>query len=227
MSVEQFLRQRAVNVSVSGRCTRPNWYDPQGRLRSFPCRTTRVSPFRMLVDAPISGKVGENLKVYFHEFGKFDGSISETINSGFLLEIQATPSSREKLASKLTWLERKQKDPGLPDRRRHPRFIPENPESSLTFADGTIHQCSVTDVSITGVAVSASVRPEIGRHLAVGACVGRVVREMPDGFAVEFVTPQKRGELDRLIACRASRMPAIEDSPPVRRDGKGFTLLDV
>jgi len=41
--VQDFLNQRAVNVVVSGSYTLPNWYDPQGKLRTFACRTTRVS----------------------------------------------------------------------------------------------------------------------------------------------------------------------------------------
>jgi len=48
--VQDFLSQRAVNVIVGGSYTLPNWYDPQGKLRTFACRTTRVSPFRMIVE---------------------------------------------------------------------------------------------------------------------------------------------------------------------------------
>jgi hypothetical protein len=35
--------------------------------------------------------------------------------------------------------------------------------------------------------------------LAVGACVGRVVRHLPDGFAIKFVEPQSRDVLERRI----------------------------
>ena len=33
MSVERFLKQRAVNIAVDGSYTLPNWYDCEGRLR--------------------------------------------------------------------------------------------------------------------------------------------------------------------------------------------------
>ena len=59
MSVERFLRQRAVNVTVDATYRLPKWYDCEGRLRTFACRTTRVSPFRMIVDVPVVGKVGD------------------------------------------------------------------------------------------------------------------------------------------------------------------------
>ena len=76
MSVTRFLKQRAVSIQAPGTYTLPNWYDPEGRLRTFACRTTRVSPFRMLLDVPVVGKVGDRLTSYFREFGKFDGLIA-------------------------------------------------------------------------------------------------------------------------------------------------------
>src|ERR1017187_5903249 len=111
ISVKNFLKQRAVNIIVGGNYTVPHWYDPQGRPRTFACRTTRVSPFRMLVEVPVVGKIGDRLSSYFPDFGKFDGCISDTVKGGFLLELEMTGSEREKFASKLTWLEQKQKNP--------------------------------------------------------------------------------------------------------------------
>ena len=58
MSVEKFLRQRAVNIICEGTYQLHRWYDPQGRLRTLACRTTRVSPFRMIVDVPVVGRIG-------------------------------------------------------------------------------------------------------------------------------------------------------------------------
>ena len=68
MSVEKFLKQRAVNIAVGGNYTLANWYDPQGNLRTFACRTSRVSPFRMMVDVPVVGKVGESHHILFQGF---------------------------------------------------------------------------------------------------------------------------------------------------------------
>jgi hypothetical protein len=200
VSVEKFLRQRAVNIAVGGHYTLPNWYDPQGKLRTFACRTTRVSPFRMIVDVPVVGKVGDRLSTYFRDFGKFDGLISDTMIGGFLLELEMTRAMRESFASKLIWLESKLKEPAIIDLRKAARIIPENPHSLLTLADGTTHRCFVVDMSISGAAVSSELQPQIGTPLAVGACIGRVVRRLPNGFAVKFVEPQDRLDLARLIA---------------------------
>ena len=200
MSVETFLRQRAVRVEAAGTYTLPNWYDPQGRLRTFACRTTRVSPFRMMVDVPVVGKVGDRLTSYFRDFGKFDGEISDTMSGSFLVELEMTRAMRVRLADKLVWLEKKQKDANLRESRKDARFIPSAPHTMLTLADGTLMSCFIIDVSLSGVAVSAEIQPPIGTPLAVGAYVGRVVRVFEEGFAIKFVEPAANlQELERRI----------------------------
>ena len=94
MSVAEFLRQRAVDVAVSGSYSLPRWYDCEGKLRSFACRTKRVSPFRMIVDVPVVGKVGERVTSYFQDFGEFQSTISATLKSGFLMELDMTRARR-------------------------------------------------------------------------------------------------------------------------------------
>jgi hypothetical protein len=75
------------------------------------------------------------------------------------------------------------------------------------LADGTIQRCFIIDMSVSGVAVSAEVQPPIGMPLAIGACIGRVVRLLPNGFAVKFVELQKRRDLNRLIV-RSAPLPS-------------------
>jgi len=197
-----------VKIAVGGNYTLANWYDRQGKPRTFACRTSRVSPFRMLVDVPVLGKVGDPITSYFSDFGKLDGFISDTTTGAFLLELEMTRSMREKLADKLTWLEKKLKNPGIPDVRKDARIIPASPHSTLILGDGTTHGCFVIDMSVSGVAVSAQVQPPIGMPLAVGACIGRVVRLLPDGFAVKFVEQQKRHDLNRLVIRSAAPVSA-------------------
>jgi len=198
--VQDFLSQRAVSVAVDGSYMLPNWYDPQGKLRTFACRTTRVSPFRMIVEVPVVGKVGDRLITYFRDFGKFEGAISDTMARSFLLELEMTRARREKLSDMLTWIEKKQQNPAVLELRKNARFVPPVPHSTLTLADGSIHPCFIIDCSVTGVAVSAAVQPPVGMPLAVGACVGRVVRQLPNGVAVKFVEKQTARDLDRMVA---------------------------
>ncbi|HLG85082.1 MAG TPA: PilZ domain-containing protein [Bradyrhizobium sp.] len=199
MSVEKFLRQRAVNITVGGSYTLHRWYDAKGKPRTLACRTTRVSPFRMIVEVPVVGRIGDRISSYFGPFGAFEGAISDTMHRGFLLELEMTRARREKLAEQLTWLEKKQKDPSILEQRRELRIVPVMPNSMLTLADGSLHPCFVIDMSPSGCAVSAEVQPPLGMPLAVGACIGRVVRITRTGFAVKFVEKQSKDDLERLI----------------------------
>jgi hypothetical protein len=216
VSAQEFSRQRAVDIAVGGRYSLANWYDPQGNRREFACRTSRVSPFRMMVSVPVIGKVGDRVTSYFGDFGKLDGLISDTVAGGFLLELAITKGKREQLASKLTWLEKQQKDPTVRDVRAQSRIIPANPHSSLVLADGATQGCFVIDYSVSGAAVSADLQPKIGTPLAIGACVGRVVRHFREGFAVKFVEPQNCDNIERLIARPAASPPRRETAAAAR-----------
>ena len=219
MSVKEFLGQQAVNVAIGGHYTLANCFDAQGKPRTFACRTSRVSPFRMMVAVPVVGRIGDRITSYFGDFGKLDGHISDIASGSFLLELAMTTSMREKLATKLSWLDKKQKDPAVREARIHARIIPASSHSTLTFADGSTRSCFIIDMSASGAAVSADVQPQIGMPLAVGTCVGRVVRLLPHGFAVKFVEKQNRSELERLIVRPAPPRPAGSADPPVRRAG--------
>lgn len=203
MSVAEFLRQRAVEVNVSGSYSLHRWYDCDGQLRNFACRTKRVSPFRMIVDVPVVGKIGERVTSYFQDFGEFQCTISATLKSGFLMELDMTRARRAWMSEKLTWLERKQKDDSIHELRRDARFVPQASHTFLTVADGTIHPCFIIDVSTAGVAISCEYDPPVGTALAVGACVGRVVRKFDSGFAVKFAEKQQRDDLVRMIVRQA------------------------
>ena len=208
MSVAEFLRQRAVDVSVSGSYSLHRWYDCEGKLRNFACRTKRVSPFRMIVDVPVVGKIGERVTSYFQDFGEFQCTISATLKSGFLMELEMTRARRAWMSEKLTWLEKKQKDDSVRELRRDARFVPQASHSVLTLADGSSYSCFIIDVSTAGVAISCEYDPPIGTALAVGACVGRVIRKFDNGFAVKFAEKQQREDLVRLIV----RQPLLQSA---------------
>ena len=73
----------------------------------------------------------------------------------------------------------------------------------MTLADGSFYPCLIIDVSMSGIAVSSEIQPPIGTPLAIGACVGRVIRHLPNGFAVKFVKKQERDELNALLTKEA------------------------
>jgi hypothetical protein len=196
---EKTSDQPPTKIALQGHYSLPYWYDPQGKPRSFACRTISVSPSQMTLSVAVGGRVGDRITSCFPELGHMDGSITDAFAGGFVYEPNLTNMERERVAKKLIWLETKQRDLAVRDARRHERFIPANPHSILTLADGSIRSCFVIDMSVTGVAVSAAVQPAIGTALAVGACVGRVVRLLPEGFAIQFAETQRRHDLNRLL----------------------------
>lgn len=212
MSFSEFMERRAVDLRTGGRYSLANRRDMQGNRREFACRTSRISPFQMMVEAPVLGPAGERVITFFGELGKLDGWITDVVGSGFLVDLAVIKAAREQLASKLVWLEKKQRD-AVVDARQQKRLIPENPHTNLIFADGTTLSCFVIDVSPSGVAVSADAEPEIGTRLAVGRVVGHVVRRFNEGFAVQFDHLYEVGYLEEMMRPPPD-LPAYMSSPP-------------
>jgi len=107
LSFDEFMQRHAVELRTGGRYSLASRHDPQGHRREFACRTKRISPFQMLLAAPVLGPRGERVISHFGELGKLDGWISDLVEGGFLIDIAATRKTREGLATKLSWLEKK------------------------------------------------------------------------------------------------------------------------
>lgn len=193
-------RSRAARTSacIIGRYALASRRNSRGERREFACRTSEISCHDMTVMAPIPGPIGERVITHFHDLGKLEGQIIRLTDDGFVISLVLTANQRERLSSKILWLEMR-KHLNLPDDRSHRRFIPKNPHSSVMLADGSIYECFVIDMSASGVAVSADINPGIGDVLAVGKVVGRVVRLFKEGFAVRFIKLQDPGALEHLL----------------------------
>jgi chemotaxis response regulator CheB len=185
-------------LTISGRYSFKNWYGSDGKVREFSCRLTGITPHEMALIVPVMGRKGADVTVECEEFGQLEGTVDRATSLGFSMQIKATEEERQKLADKIAWHEKFQKKETV-DNRKHKRIVPANPLSSLMLADGSRLRCFVIDMSISGVAVSADIMPELRMPLAVGKVVGRVVRHMPGGFAIEFVEKQEMPSLERLI----------------------------
>jgi hypothetical protein len=194
----QGFQGRSIDLRLGGRYALASRYDAQGNRREFACRTTRISPLQMLVSVPVLGPVGERVISYFGDFGSLEGWIVDLAEGGFLLNIELPRQRREKFAAKLTWL-KQQENKRVIDVRQQKRIVPQNPHSTLIFANGRTLNCLVIDISPSGVAVSADADPEIGTRLAVGQIVGHVVRRFAEGFAVQFDRLHEMENLERVI----------------------------
>ncbi len=75
------------------------------------------------------------------------------------------------------------------ERRKHQRVAFEA-KGRFLAPDGSEHECSIRDMSLSGIALSADIAIEIGENIIVyldefGRFEGKVVRVYEGGFAIE------------------------------------------
>jgi hypothetical protein len=173
-------RHQRVKVNLLGRYMLADY-------REFPCQVIDMSPGGMAVLAPVAGVPGERVIAYVDHLGRLEGKIARIIDNGFAMSIAATSRKRDKLAAQLTWLANRQ-ILNLPEDRRHGRFVPRNTAARLILQNGTNVGCRIIDLSASGaaVAIAPDLLPPVGAAVTIGKTVGRVVRHIENGFAIEF-----------------------------------------
>jgi hypothetical protein len=181
---EERRRHQRVKVNLLGR------YMLADR-REFPCQVINMSPGGMALVAPVSGNPGDRVIAYVDHLGRIEGKIARTLDNGFAMTIAATLRKRDKLAAQLTWLANRS-ILNLPEDRRHGRFTPSNALARLILPNGTNVTCRVVDLSASGaaIAIAPDMLPPVGAMVTVGKTLGRVVRHIEDGFAIEFTRLQ-------------------------------------
>jgi hypothetical protein len=117
------------------------------------------------------------------------------------MTIGATARKRDKLAAQLTWLANRD-ILNLPEDRRHDRIVPRNPIAMLTLEDGTKMTCRIMDLSASGAAIAAEHRPPLKSQVMLGKVQSRVVRNLEEGFAIEFVHEQLAETLEEAVTAR-------------------------
>lgn len=190
-------RDIRIIVSLSARVFLKN-PRASGGLAEYACRAINISPRAVALAAPVRTSIGEWARIVIEHVGRIEGTVDRLLDDrGFVVRIEASENERAGLFEKITWVQ-KHKDHEVTDKRGHARFVPDNPHSKIAFADGTIVDCFVIDLSVSGAAVSADVTPPVGTVLAVGKIVGRVVRHFAGAFAVQFVQMQNRATVESL-----------------------------
>lgn len=175
-------RFQRVKIHLLGRYMLPD-------RREFPCQVINMSPGGLALLGPGIGQVGDRVIAYLDHIGRVEGNIARIIDNGFAMTISATPRKRDKFAAQLTWLANRD-ILNLPEDRRHDRIVPRNPMSRLTLSDGRVVPCRIVDLSLSGAAVTAEVKPIVGSSVILGRVQSRVVRQLEDGFAIEFAYEQ-------------------------------------
>lgn len=160
-----------------------------------------MSPGGLAMLGPGIGNVGDRVIAYLDHIGRVEGKLTRIIDNGFAMTVGATPRKRDKLAAQLTWLANRD-ILNLPEDRRHDRIVPRNPIAVLTLEDGSQMSCRIIDLSRSGAAVSAEKRPPLNSNVSLGRVHARVVRNLEDGFALEFVHEQLAETLEDSVSAR-------------------------
>lgn len=171
---------------------------PDDKIQVYACRLCSISTRMLVAVGPVVGREGEVVSAHFNEFGILRGRITRRLASGFVIDLQLSDSEREKLGAKIDWHKR-HVHAQVPDKREHRRILPRDPRSVIVLADGQKVPCFIIDVSRSGAAVSAHFWPELSMPMALGRIVGRVVRHLDVGFALQFIQPQEFEDLEYLI----------------------------
>jgi hypothetical protein len=169
--------------------------------REFPCQVINMSPGGLAMLAPGIGNVGERVVAYLDHIGRVEGKITRLLDNGFAMTVGATPRKRDKLAAQLTWLANRD-ILNLPEDRRHDRIAPRNPMGVLRMENGGQMPCRILDLSLSGAAVAAEIRPAVGTQIMLGRVPSRVVRHIENGFALEFNHPQLAETLEDNVTAR-------------------------
>jgi len=186
-----------VAVNIPGRYSLSNRYDSRGKRRVFVCRAINISPTAMVFAAPTKGDVGERVIALLHHIGRVEGVVSRNFDQGFAVKVALSEERRRLLGARISWLVAHDQKK-VAERRTNDRFIPSSSQSKLILADGTVEDCLILDLSVTGAAVSAFSTPPVGSSLAVGNVFGRVVRKFSGGFGVRFFERQARDYVEAM-----------------------------
>ncbi|WDR05683.1 PilZ domain-containing protein [Devosia rhodophyticola] len=165
----------------------------------YACRLCSITPKNAVIIASVAGAPGENVAAHFEPFGVLRATVGRRVPTGFSLELLLGAAEQEKLAARIEWQKRRVQST-VPDLREFKRILPRNPRAVMVLKDGTKMDCFVVDISSSGAAISAETRLPRGTPVALGQLIGRVVRQLEVGFAVQFTRTYEPEQLETLMA---------------------------
>src|ERR1700745_3311267 len=186
LAAEERRRFQRVKVHLLGRYMLPD-------RREFPCQIINMSPGGLSLLAPGIGNVGDRVIAYLDHIGRVEGRITRIIDNGFAMTIGATARKRDKLAAQLTWLANRD-ILNLPEDRHHDRLLPRKECTKMPRR--------IIALSVPGAAIAAKNRPPLKSLVMLGKVQSRVVRNLEEGFALEFMHEQMAETLEERVTAR-------------------------
>lgn len=184
-------RYRRVAIPLLGRFMREN-------KSEYPCKLTDISAGGASILSPIQLELGERVVVYFDDIGGLNGHVVRDFDAGFAIAIKASAYRREKLAATLTWLANRERCEGL-EARRHTRLSADNNTVELHLSDGSVENCRMLDISVSGASVETRLRPLLGTEITLGKQRAIVRRHHENGIGIQFIKEQPADVLKSYV----------------------------
>ena len=166
-----------------------------GELRG---EVTAIDPESALFLTTEEVAEGRPVTAYIEEIGRVDGRVGESATTGFWVNFSIPQNRQPRFIRHLRWLIRRERGLAAAE-RRHTRYEPLNASARFSLPDGRELACEVIDISLSGAGVRAGIKPAIGTPVTLGRMKGRVVRHLEHGFAIEFLAPLARSDLDSAL----------------------------
>jgi hypothetical protein len=163
------------------------------------CEVAAIDPDSALFLCAEQIAEGTALVAYIEEIGRVDGTAGEADDMGFWVNFSFAPGRQPRFVRHLRWLIRRERGLAAAE-RRHTRYEPRNKQARFTLAGGREQPCEVIDISLSGAGLRSRIKPSLGSPVTLGRMKARVVRHLEDGFAIEFLTPLERSDLDSALS---------------------------
>jgi len=158
----------------------------RGRQPSH-CSIIDLSPGGACVETGSIPETGEEVILDIACTGRIRGVVVRSDPFDFGVQFTLCDAGKSRLASQIAIQFNKQRL-HLEDKRVAEREAGDGCDQ-VEFADGSIEDARIKDVSLTGVAFVSDRRPAVGERVQVGVLSGTVARLLDDGFAVAFDPP--------------------------------------
>lgn len=144
-----------------------------------------MSPGGVSLTSELRPAIGVRMVLYIDDIGRCEGMVVRHHEYGFALRLVATQNRRDRIAERLTYHANRHRlrDDDL---RAHER-VEVDRETRCLLPDGEQVACRILDLSLSGAAVMMEKRPPVGAEVSIGRMQGRVVRHIPQGFAIRFL----------------------------------------
>ena len=169
------------------------------QARVFGCRARSLTVQMAVLAAPVAGAVGEMLALKLDDIGLIKASVARITSDGFAADLHVPEKDIAAMAARIDWLKQRRVH-AIADRRLAKRWQPRNPRSLMIVGDRRDVPCFIIDLSTSGAALSADTMPQMGQPVVVGGVIGRVVRRLEAGFAIQFLTPLAADQVETLVA---------------------------